>query len=211
MIASIVDPEISREKLRRDLEMWQANAAHQERGWILLHHNAIALTVELAFLARVSTTTGAGPLPVIVCAIRLTYENYDLWPPSLTFIDIFTRQPTKPHVRAFMAMDDGPRDVLIDTHPDTGLPFLCVAGVREYHSHPQHTGDDWLLYRRRGEGSVSTVCDRVWRYMARNVVGLGVNIQALPGWPLRAQVVIQVAQGHIPEAPAAAPDASAVQ
>ena len=198
MVAALVDPEISRGKFLRELELWRANNA-QERGCILLRHDDDALLVEIGFLARVSTSVGSGPLPALVCAIRLTYENYDLWPPSLTFIDAFTRQPARAHVRAFMPTEDGPRDVLIDAHPETGLPFFCVAGIREYHTHPQHTGDSWLLHRPLGEGSVFTICDRVWRYMARNVVGLGVNIQALPGWPLQAQLVIQVAQGHIQE------------
>ena len=205
MTLSIVDPAISALKLRRELELWHANSAHQERGWILLRHDESAPLVELAFLSRISTSAGSGPLPIVACAIRLTYENYDLWPPSLTFIDIFTRQPAKPHVRAFMSMKDGPHDVLIDGHPETGLPFLCVAGIREYHTHPQHTGDSWLLHRSQGEGGISTICDRVWRYMARNIAGLGVTIQALPGWPLRAQLIIQLAQGHVAETQPSAP------
>lgn len=207
MVTALVDPEIVRRKFRRELDLWTATNVHQERGSILLRADEEALLLEIAFLARVSISTGSGPLPVVVCAVRLTYENYDLWPPSLTFIDAFTRQPSRPHVRAFMPMDEGPRDVLIDAHPDTGLPFFCVAGIREYHSHPQHTGDSWLLHRALSEGSVSTVCDRVWRYMARNVVGLGINIQALPGWPLRAQLAMQIAQGHVQEpSPPALPD-----
>jgi hypothetical protein len=198
--STLVDPEISRSKFRRELKLWRANPVHRERGWLLLDCDEEALIIEFAFLARVSISSGAAPIPVISSAIRLSYENYDLWPPSLTFVDAFTRAPaTNPHVRAFMALPDGPRDVLIDAHPVTGLPFLCVAGNREYHSHPQHTGDSWLLHRPLGEGSMSTICDRVWRYMARNVVGLSVQMQALPGWPLRAQLHIVLAQGHIDE------------
>ena len=37
--------------------------------------------------------------------------------------------------------------VLIDDHPLTHRPFLCLRGIREYHDHPQHTGDEWLLYK----------------------------------------------------------------
>lgn len=199
MIPVLVDPEISRRKFQRELELWLASNVRHERGWLLLAHDRDTPFVEVAFLARVSTSTGSGPLPVVVCAVRLTYENYDLWPPSLTFIDAFTRKPSKPHVRAFMPSEDGPRDALIDGHPETGLPFLCFAGVREYHSHPQHSGDSWLLHRAAREGSISTVCDRVWRFMARNVVGLHVNMIGLPTWPLQAQLNIIVAQGHIAE------------
>ncbi|WP_306919914.1 putative metal-binding protein [Rhizobium mesoamericanum] len=31
-------------------------------------------------------------------------------------------------------------------------PFLCMAGVREYHDNPAHSGDPWLLHRGSGEG-----------------------------------------------------------
>src|SRR3989442_844376 len=109
MVAALIDPEISRQKFRRELELWRASDVHRERGCVLLRSDEDALLLEIAFLARVSTSTGSGPLPVVVCTIRLTYENYDLCPPSLTFIDAFTRQPARPPVRAFMSMDDGPR------------------------------------------------------------------------------------------------------
>jgi hypothetical protein len=35
----------------------------------------------------------------------------------------------------------------LDDHPFTHKPFLCLRGIREYHEHPQHSGDEWLLYR----------------------------------------------------------------
>lgn len=200
--ATLVPPEISREKFRRELEWWKANSLHQERGWILLRSDDEELVIELAFLSRVSISMGSVALPVVVCAVRLSYENYDLWPPSLTFIDAFTREPTRPHLRAFQSTPIGPRDVLVDVHPTTHQPFLCVPGIREYHNHPQHTGDDWLLHRALGEGSISTICDRLWRYMARNVIGLNIQMTTLPGWPLQASLVIVLAQGDMEVAPA---------
>lgn len=208
-IPTLVDPEISRQKLRGDVERWQANALHRKRGWILLQYSEEQLCVELAFLARVSINSGSGPLPIVVCAVRLTYENYDLWAPSLTFIDAFTRDPAMPHVRAFKGTPLGHRDLLINGHPDTGRPFLCVPGVREYHTHPQHTGDNWLLYRERGDGTISTICDRLWRFMARNVIGVRLQVQTLPTWPLQAQIQITLSQGDIdaPGTPGQAPSA----
>lgn len=197
MLPTLVDPEISRQKLRREVERWKTRGPHLERGWLLLRYDENLLTLELAFAARVSINVGSAPLPVLVCGVRLTYENYDLWPPSLAFIDPLTRDPSRPHVRAFQGTPSGPRDVLIDVHPETQQPFLCVPGIREYHSHPQHTGDDWLLYRDRGDGSVSTICDRVWRFMARNVIGIKLQLQGLPTWPPQAQLSITLAQGDI--------------
>ena len=199
---ALVDPEISRTKLRREMEQWRGIGIHKERGCLLLEYSDEKLLVELGFVAKLSTSSGSAPLPAVVCAVRLSYDNYDLWPPSLTFIDFFTREASRPHVRAFQATPNGPQDVLVDAHPQTLQPFLCVPGIREYHSHPQHTGDSWLLYRSRGDGSVSTICERLWLFMAKNVIGLKVQLQALPTWPLQAQLNISIAQGTIELSPA---------
>lgn len=201
---TLVDRAVTLQKFRREMELWLAHSDHQERGWLLLTRNDDVPFVEIAFLAKLATSTGTSFLPIIPCAIRLSYENYDLWPPSLAFIDAFTRQPARPHVRAFVSTQEGPRDVLIEGHPETGQPFLCLPGIREYHSHPQHTGDDWLLHRSAHEGSVSTVCERVWRLMIKNIIGMNVSLQTLPSWPLQAQIVIQVAQGEVDKVAAAA-------
>lgn len=194
-MSELVDRRITRRKFDRELSHWLAHAPHKERGWVLLAQDRQVPFVEIAFLAKVALSSGY--LPAAVCAIRLSYENYDLWPPSLTFIDVFTRQPTMPHVRAFQPGPQGPRDVLINGHPTTKLPFLCLRGIREYHSHPQHSGDDWLLYRSTGEGSLATICDRVWRFMVQNIVGLNVSTQVHPTIPFRAQLQIQLAQGDV--------------
>jgi putative metal binding uncharacterized protein len=34
-----------------------------------------------------------------------------------------------------------------DAHPTTGLPFLCMRGIREFHTHPGHLGETWEQYR----------------------------------------------------------------
>jgi hypothetical protein len=81
--------------------------------------------------------------------VRFGLDDYDLRAPSLTF-----RHPTTwqllPHAHipagVHIVKNEG-MNVVHATHPVTGAPFFCLAGVREYHEHPQHTGDDWLLYR----------------------------------------------------------------
>lgn len=44
---------------------------------------------------------------------------------------------------------------------DENIPFLCMRGVREYHRHPAHTGDAWLLHRGRGEGSLAAMLSAI--------------------------------------------------
>jgi hypothetical protein len=190
----LVDPEVSRRKVQREVDWWRANAStYRRRGWILIDHRD--LVVEMALAAPVQIT-GPGPLPILSACFRLDFSNYDLWPPSLRFIDLFTGEPSPPHVGAVVVENGQPVEVLLEVHPTTGLPFLCLPGIREYHDHPQHTGDDWLLYRNSGAGSLVTICDRVWRYMVRNVVGLRVTLQAcLP--PVATQFDIRLVQGDI--------------
>jgi hypothetical protein len=191
----LVDPEVTRRKFERELSAFKSDLNFQRRGWLLLSEDHGTPAVDIAFFARVSSTVGE--VPVAVCAVRLKFDNYDLWPPSLTFIDPFTRETARPLVRAFASTPDGLRDLLIEGHPSNKQPFLCMAGIREYHWHPQHTGDSWLLHRSAKEGTLATVCERIWRLMVRNVIGLRVTVQGFPGMPLRAQVDVQVAQGDV--------------
>src|SRR5690606_10277866 len=53
---------------------------------------------------------------------------------------------------------------LLQAHQDR-VPFFCIPGVREYHEHPFHNGDSWLLYRKRGgEGSLCFLLDNLQLY-----------------------------------------------
>lgn len=186
---------VSQAKLDAELADWRANEdVYRRRGWLLLR--AEALQVNVGFVARVAV--GDMQLPVVTATIELSYDNYDLWPPSLTFIDPLTGVRASPPVAALERIDNGEvRNVLLG-HPITRQPFLCLPGLREYHEHPQHSGDDWLLHRNSGEGRLAVVCDRVWRRMARNVLGLQVTIQSLPG--MGTQLAIALAQGDVDKA-----------
>jgi hypothetical protein len=82
--------------------------------------------------------------------LRMSLEDYDIRPPSISLHDAVSWEPL-----AFAAIPEALHDdvgqaykVVHDKHPLTDRPFVCMRGVREYHEHPQHTGDDWMLYRR---------------------------------------------------------------
>jgi len=82
---------------------------------------------------------------------RFDLTDYDLRAPSLEFLDPWTDVPLA-FGTMFRAVEFEPQRkahvVLLDNHPITHKPFLCIRGIREYHEHPQHTGDDWMLYRQ---------------------------------------------------------------
>jgi hypothetical protein len=95
---------------------------------------------------------------------RFNLNDYDLRAPSLTFVDPWTDEEMKYQTmfRAF-EFEKTRRShlVLLDDHPNTHKPFLCLRGIQEYHEHPQHSGDDWLLYR--SQMNLFSIVLSVWR------------------------------------------------
>lgn len=176
----LVNPAVSRAKLGRELSAWRKHEAdYRRRGWILL--SADDLVVEVAFLTLIPM--GTSHVPVVVPTIRLEYDNYDLWPPSLTFIDVFTGHPTdSPLPNAWVDGPDGqPRNVLIKN--SVGKQFICFPGTREFHKHPDHDGDVWELYRADGYGSLAVVCDRVHSTLTAFVAGVQIQMQPSLAYP----------------------------
>lgn len=189
----LVDREVTRAKVNRELELWRENEdAYRRRGWVLL--GCRDLKVDIGFLGRLSV--GGQPIPAMAACVRFEFTNYDLWAPSVEFINPFTGDYAAPPVQAIIDSDEGPRDLIVHSHPDTNRPFFCVPGTRQYHDHPQHSGDSWLLHRRAGEGRLATICDRIWRTMARSLLGVHLELQTLPG-QLKIQLRLINAPGEV--------------
>jgi hypothetical protein len=186
----LVDPAVSEAKLARQLADWEENAElYRERGWHLQRHEA--LEVDVSFTARLPIGP-MGNLVVIPLAVTFDFHNYDLWAPSLRVIDPLTRRWLElPRVRAidFEPADGSevPLDLFVNNHPETGHVFLCKVGTREYHTHFEHSGDDWLLYRDQGFGTIGRLCDLLWRTAVRTIAGINIAAQR-PGLPEQAEV-----------------------
>lgn len=56
-------------------------------------------------------------------------------------------------------------------------PFLCLAGVREYHEHPAHSGDSWLLHRAAGAGRFVRLLEVIDKYGVRPISGYNVELK----------------------------------
>ena len=85
---------------------------------------------------------------------RFNCDDWDELPPSLTLHD-----PKDGRELAWSQWPQGGWDVH-DTHPSTRKPFLCLPGIREYHSHLSHLGT-WEGYRQRGTHRLRDIIDRV--------------------------------------------------
>jgi hypothetical protein len=182
VIPTLVDPAISRRKLERELDAWRSSEKeHRTKGWLLVRHDD--LVVEVAF-AKLVQLAGIA-LPLLLPTVRFDYSNYDLWPPSLSFIDLFTGDVTRLPLQAFLTTANVTQNILLD-HP-SGKQFLCVRGTREFHEHPQHTGELWALYRAQGAGALAVLCDLIATTITNTIAGIGV-IPALAQPPPQQQV-----------------------
>ncbi len=193
----LVDPAVSRAKFDREVSRYrELEDEHIRRGWFLIK----------AEYPKVFVVFGAPQLqpPALVFGALLDFKDYDLWPPSVKLVDPFTREPYKNKdlprrlLRQAAMPDDsalaGPfqlvqqQDLMV-AHDQEDVPFLCIPGVREYHEHPAHSGDSWLLRRGTGEGTLHFLLEQIYKY----------GIQPIATYNVVMQPTIQYAQNQLPE------------
>jgi hypothetical protein len=173
-LGQFVDPAISQAKFDREIAAYRvAQKRHSRRGWWLVE--AEFPIVVVAFISPKLKPS------MVTFAIRVDFTNYDVWAPSVTFVDVFTREPVLmgqtfsllPRIdpgttpETLTAAAEGRAQVMVNNllQGYLGKPvFLCLQGVREYHDNPAHTGDNWLLYRGTGRGTLYNILDMISRY-----------------------------------------------
>ncbi|MBY5720602.1 hypothetical protein HFO33_29105 [Rhizobium leguminosarum] len=186
-----VDEAVSRRKFEREVAQYrQLEDTYRRRGWFLLEATFPTVLVLFAALK-------VQPVP-LVCAVRLDFTNYDLVPPSVTFVDPSTGTVLPMKSLGFQLLrlnglaDASPEIVttlaqqqrlalqsLLQAHSPDEIPFLCLPGVREYHDHPAHTGDSWLLHRRSGEGSLHFILEQIWASGINPIQTINYQIQQM--------------------------------
>ena len=178
-----VDPVVSRTKFERELAEYRSiEREYRARGWFL-----VEAEWPLAIVILASNTTNP---PTIVIAAQFDYTNYDAEPPSVRFVDPFSGR-LLPNadlpIRLFRTVPgpnvpspDGTKTVtaqdLVQASSPKDIPFLCIAGVKEYHDHPGHSGDPWELHRPAGGGRLVRLLEVIGRYGLETVTGLGVTM-----------------------------------
>lgn len=178
-----LDPVVNRLKFDRELARLQdGREILEQRGifllattypsidFVLVPRHRLRAIVPITQKTLVFLPAGAQAVAEIpgisACAFKAHFDlsNYDLDPPSLDFRDPWTNQVLA-YNQMFRALQfDQFRKahvVLLDDHPATHKPFLCLRGIREYHEHPQHSGDEWLLYRE--DFSIFSIVLSLWR------------------------------------------------
>lgn len=178
----VVQPEVTRAKFDSEINKFRLLENENRKRGIL------CLKVEFPVIELAFSAYSLKP-PAIVFAVSIDFTNYDVEPPSIVFIDAFTRIPvtTKDVHAKFIKTIQGnvqivpgqfvqaniPQNILVGEPNEQ--PFLCIPGVREYHNHPQHTGNSWLLSRTKGEGELAFLIDQLYYNSIPQIKSYNVN------------------------------------
>ena len=197
-----VDPAVSRRKFDREIAEFRSQAAeYGRRGWFLVDAEfpralvilATAKTQPLSILCGVwfdYSNYDAAP-PSVRLVHPLTREPYK-WSQVPTRLP---RMPTPGSPQAPKAVPQAlppavaqalppavaqalpPAQPFMQAHGDDDIPFLCIAGVREYHEHPAHTGDPWESYRTSGAGRLIRLVEVISKYGPETIDGFEVQMK----------------------------------
>jgi hypothetical protein len=183
-----LDPAVSQTKFEKqvarlegqrdvlgDWGCWIRRVAYPNVDLIFVPRSPLLVTqppwgVDPLRVHRTPWTSEDGALAARAFGARFGLDDFDQLPPSVTFRDPWTWQvlPHRALPTAIFVDDHGTATrVLQERHPETGLPFLCVPGTREYHSHPEHTGNAWVLHRQTF--ALFDLVGLVWRTCIRPV------------------------------------------
>ena len=183
-----VPPEVSRAKFDREMAEFRGlSATYTARGVFLVH-------AEFP-LARVLLAAANIKPAAVVMGVQFDYTNYDAEPPSVRIINPFTNTPLlfselptrlqRAGVTRQVGLPGLPAGAVFQVNEVTEylqaygpgeIPFMCMAGVREYHAHPAHSGDAWELHRASGEGRLAHLVDIIQRYGVTAINGYGVQL-----------------------------------
>lgn len=192
-----VDPGVVRRKVEREVASYFARQDHyRSKGvWALQYEFPQLLVAFLAANCRPQT---------VAFGLLVDMNNYDVEPPSLQFVNPFTRVPLKLNeiptrlvrVRVQNIAPQLPPGIVlppqfaqstmeqrIEEHllqPDQEWPFVCLQGVREYHTNPAHTGDPWWLYRGMGAGGLLRLLDTIAKHGTDAMKELQYQLQIVP-------------------------------
>lgn len=195
-----IEPSISRKKFDREIKKFKKiEQTYRKKGIMLFEHEFPKVILAFA-------VPKLRPTPPIAFAVKLDFTNYDLEPPSITFIDPFSgdvlkrgqipvkflqiSQPEQfiPNIPAQQQITS---QDLLQGNSDT-IPFFCIPGVKEYHDHPYHSGDSWFLYRNKGEGELITLVDQLYNYSMPYIQGYQVNLTPqVAGFQIGAKIDIK--------------------
>lgn len=179
MSGQVVEESVSLKKFEREVREWrQQSAEHTKRGIFLLEAEFPKVFVVFAASHLIPAS--------VIFAVEIDFTNYNLWPLSVRFVQPFSRDPFVPSnlpkfLRISPSPDHNPATPRVEQavmfQEDKGEAFLCMAGVREYHNHPAHNGDSWLLHKGTGMGTLFHILDKLHEFGIAPLASLNFALQ----------------------------------
>lgn len=112
------------------------------RGWTVLGRDYPMLDILFE---------GEGRQPL---RLRFLFDDWDANPPSVELLSkgggALANIPQSPGRQFHAGFGGGTK------------PFICMAGIREYHAHPQHRPDSWDNYRGTSDFDLGGIVTKVW-------------------------------------------------
>lgn len=131
----------------REVGKWPPELA-ANNGWIF--HTLKFPVIDCEF-------TRAGRTPL---RLRFDCAQWDTEPPSVQLQDS-AGTPLK-------ALPGQPDSVFNPgPHPTNGKPFLCIAGVKEFHIHSSHLNETWAQFRNKPGFSLGDMLMKIWHAWLR--------------------------------------------
>lgn len=175
-----VDPGITKAKFDIEIERYfQQYDEWQKKGVFLIREQYPVC--EFLFLAPKLFPLSS------VFAIRIDYTNYDAEAPSIKFINPYNGQliksteiPVQFKQKAtadYIAENPGQdtsAGIQICIAIETESPFICHPGFWEFHHHPLHTGESWILHREKGEGKLYRILQVLYDHSTALIAGITV-------------------------------------
>jgi hypothetical protein len=148
-----VDPAVSKRKFERELEIIRTQAAGfvESAAWDFVSTTYPTLAV---VFPNPSTQRRVG--------FRFLCDDWDDQPPSLSLFDPKTGDDLPWSKWPQQGWPAG------QAHPTTGKPFLCLPGIREYHTHSSHLNNLWSNLRGKDSYSLRYILHRVHRRFGDN-------------------------------------------
>lgn len=139
-------------------------AVHEAASRALFAQEVDSLTPDLA--GRRRWLLNGVHYPVLDCTfsgfeqeplrVRLTCDDWNTQPPRMDLLDASGE--------FLLELPNGTINVFNRSkHPDTGRPFVCMRGSREYHTHPSHRSDMWEQLRSDPAYSLPGLLFQLWQ------------------------------------------------
>ncbi len=118
-------------------------ALAQRRGWVL--HEVVWPRIDCSFTAPRRTSL----------RVRLHCDDWNDQPPAVDLLNADGSYLTRNMANPTNVFNQS-------AHPTTGRPFVCMAGAREYHTHPSHLTDYWAGFKDRTSHDLGGLLTQLW-------------------------------------------------